>query len=70
MEPRQPSRLVKLNRGLIFVLSMTGLLMDGYQNADVPFSIALIVWLWLPVCTRVEVVTLNRVRPSRWRGNS
>ncbi len=54
MNTRQRSFLVNLNRTLIFVLTVIGLLMDGMQLSDLPVSIALLVWLWLPLCTRVE----------------
>ena len=47
MNTRQRNRLINLNRVLIFVLTLVGLLMDGL--------LALIVWLWLPLCTRLEV---------------
>jgi len=63
MSTRQRSFLVNLNRTLIFVLTLTGLLLDGIQLADVPVSIALLVWLWLPLCTRLEA---NLVR---WLGH-
>ena len=54
MNTRQRSFLVNLNRTLIFVLSLIGLLLDGMQLSDLPISIALLVWLWLPQCTRME----------------
>ncbi len=63
MSTRQRSFLVNLNRTLIFALTLTGLLLDGMQLADVPVSIALLVWLWLPLCTRLEA---NLVR---WIGH-
>ncbi len=61
MNTRQRSLLGNLNRGLILVLTLTGLLMDGYQGSDLPCTFAMIVWLWLPLCTRIEANILNRV---------
>lgn len=54
MNTRQRSFLVNLNRVLILALTSMGLLMDGLQRSDLPCTIALLVWLWLPLCTRVE----------------
>lgn len=61
MSPKQRSLLVNLNRLFIFLLSLAGLLMDGYHGADLPCGIALVVWLWLPFCARMEAKVLNRV---------
>jgi hypothetical protein len=55
MNARQRNRLINLNRVLIFVLSLGGLLMDGLQISDLLCTLALIVWLWLPLCARLEV---------------
>lgn len=55
-------RLVNFNRVLIFALTFAGLLMDGYQSADLPFTLALLVWLWLAVCTQMEARILSRLR--------
>jgi hypothetical protein len=63
MNTKQHSFLINLNRALIFVLTLLGLLMDGMQLADVPCSIALLVWLWLPLCTRMEAKLM------RWIGS-
>ena len=54
MNAKQRSLLVNLNRTLIFALTLGGLLLDGLQLADVPVSIAFLVCLWLPQCTRME----------------
>jgi hypothetical protein len=59
MNTKQRSFLVNLNRTLIFVLTLTGLLLDGIQFADLPVSIALLVWLWLPLCTRLEASLMH-----------
>ena len=55
MNARQHNRLINLNRLLILVLTLVGLLMDGLQISDLLCTLALIVWLWLPLCTRLEV---------------
>jgi len=54
MTTKQRSILVNFNRVLIFALTLTGLLMDGYQHSDLPVTLALGIWLWLAVCTRME----------------
>ncbi len=64
MNAKQRSFLVNLNRGLIFILAVTGLLMDGYQGSDLPSSFALVFWLWLPVCARLEANILKWVSPA------
>ena len=61
MNARQRNRLINLNRALIFVLTLGGLLMDGLQTADLLGTLALVVWLWLPLCTRLEVHLLHRI---------
>ncbi|MGI9294719.1 MAG: hypothetical protein ACR2PS_12115 [Pseudomonadales bacterium] len=65
MNARQRSFLVNLNRVLIFALTVTGLLMDGFQRSDLPCTFALIVWLWLPLCTRMEANVLTWVGSKR-----
>jgi len=61
MNARQRNRLINLNRVLIFVLTLGGLLMDGLQIADLLCMLSLFVWLWLPLCTRLEVQLLQRI---------
>ncbi len=62
MTTKQRSFLVNVNRVLIFALTVTGLLMDGYQHSDLPVTLALGTWLWLAVCTRMEANILSRAR--------
>jgi len=62
MGAKQRSRLVNFNRVLIFALTFAGLLMDGYQSADLPFTLALLVWLWLAVFTQMEANILRLAR--------
>ena len=62
MTTKQRSFLVNFNRVLILALTLTGLLMDGYQHSDLPVTLALGIWLWLAVCTRMEAKILNLVR--------
>ena len=49
MNARQRNRLMNLNRVLIFALTLGGLLLDGLQIADLLCTLALFVWLWLPL---------------------
>lgn len=62
MSTRQRSHLVNFNRLLILALTLTGLLMDGVQRADLPFTMALLVWLWLAVFARMQAKILSRAR--------
>jgi hypothetical protein len=61
MNAKHCSRLLNLNRVLIFVLTLVSLLMDGLQVADLFGTLALAVWLWLPLCTRLEAHLLHRI---------
>ncbi len=72
MNTKQRSFLVNFNRSLIFALTLTGLLLDGYQHSDLPVTLALGIWLWQAACTRMEENILSRARhhltSSRNRG--
>lgn len=61
MSSKQRNYLVNLNRVLIFTLTLVSLIMDGYQVSDLPCTFALIVWLWLPHCTRIEAKILKYI---------
>ena len=62
MDNRQHRRrLTNMNRGLIFALTVGGMLMDGPRLADLPCALALLVWLWLPLFIRLEALLLQRV---------
>jgi hypothetical protein len=70
MNARQRSRLTNINRVLIFALTLSGLLLDGLQLADPLCSMALFVWLWLPLCARLEAQLVHWIdcrhgRPDR-----
>lgn len=54
MNTRARSLLVTINRVCVLILSLTGLLMDGIQPADLPSGIAIPVWPWLPLWARIE----------------
>jgi len=65
MNAKQRSLVINLHRGLIFTLTLAGLLMDGYQHSDLLCTTALIVWLWLPLCIQFEANILKRVGTKR-----
>ncbi len=65
MSNKQRSLLTNFNRSVIFALTLLGLLMDGYQSADLPSTLGLVVWLWLPYCARLEANLLARVNAGR-----
>ena len=68
MSRKQRSYLSSMNRMIIFLLTVTGLLMDGFQSSDAPCTIALIVWLWLPLCTRIEVKAIDYINTLQSSG--
>ena len=70
MNTRQRTHLINANRGLIFALTLGGMLMDGLQLADLLCSLALFVWLWLPQCTRLEANLLHRLDTRHGSGRS
>ena len=41
-------RIHNLNRLLIVSLTLTGLLMNGYQDSDWVFALSVWIWIWLP----------------------
>ena len=61
MSHKQRSYLSNVNRMIIFLLTVAGLLMDGFQTSDIPCTIALIIWLWLPTCTRIETKAIDYI---------
>lgn len=61
MSRKQQNYLSNVNRMIIFLLTVAGILMDGFQYADILCAIALIVWLWLPLCTRIEAKAINYI---------
>ncbi|MCG6869969.1 MAG: hypothetical protein LJE91_14920 [Gammaproteobacteria bacterium] len=68
MNARRRSHLINLNRGLICALSLGGMVLDGLHVADLLCALALCLWLWLPLCTRLEAQLLQRVERKRgWR---
>lgn len=61
MSSKQRSFLSNMNRVFIFALTVAGLLMDGYQSADILCTFALVVWLWLPQCIKFEAKALKYI---------
>ncbi len=55
MTTRQRNQLTNINRLMIFSLTVVGLVMDGPHAADLFFSAASCIWLWMPVCMRMQV---------------
>ena len=63
MTRRQENRLIgHLNRLFIAGLSLTGMLLDGAQYADVMLGLAIVLWLWMPECRKLEIGILHRTR--------
>lgn len=65
MNARRRSHLINLNRGLIFALSLGGTVIDGLHVADLLCTLALCLWLWLPLCTRLEARLLQCAERKR-----
>lgn len=61
MSSKQRSYLSNMNRLFIFALTVTGLLMDGYQAADILCTSALVVWLWQPLFIKFEAKALKYI---------
>ena len=61
MSSKQRSYLSNMNRLFIFALTVTGLLMDGYQAADILCMSALVVWLWQPLFIKFEAKALKYI---------
>ena len=55
MTTKQCNQLTNINRLLILSLTVLGLAMDGPQAADLFFSAASCIWLWMPAWMRMEV---------------
>jgi hypothetical protein len=66
-DPR--NRLVNLNRVLVFVLTLGGLLMDGFRIADLLCTLAVCLWLWMPHCTRLEAQLLRWIARRQGAAN-
>ena len=65
MSTKKSKFLANLNRLFILVLTLIGMLMDGYQSAELPIILSLVFWLWLPVCTQLEEHVFNYVDGKR-----
>ncbi len=55
MTTKQRYQLTNINRLMIFSLTVVGLVMDWPQAADLFFSVASCIWLWMPGCMRMQV---------------
>lgn len=64
MSYKQRCQLTHVNRIAIFALSLVGLWMDGTQPSDFIFSATIVLWLWLPQCTRLEARLLEKIQRS------
>ena len=63
MTKRQENRMLKqLNRSLIAILSLIGLLSDGGQFADLLLEMTAILWLWSTELRALEAALLRWVR--------
>ena len=54
-------RMQGLNKIIIAILSIFGLLLDGLNDADWCYGISVILWLWLPECSRIETNVLKKL---------
>ena len=69
MKTHPRNRLVIVNRLLIFSLTLGGLVMDGFQIADLLCMLAVFLWLWMPQCTRIEVRLLRWINKAHVSAN-
>lgn len=61
MTNKQRSYLSNMNRIIIFSLTLAGLLIDGIHTSDILCTIAVFVWLWMPLCTRIETKAIDYI---------
>jgi len=52
--PKIRGRIHNINRVLIALLSVVGAVWDGFDVQDGFFTMALLLWLWMPECDRYE----------------
>jgi hypothetical protein len=63
MTTKQHERLLtNTNRGLFAALTLIGMLLDGFQVADLILELAVTLWLWMPESQSLEVAAFNWVR--------
>jgi len=56
---REKGIIHNINRLVIAGLSIIASTWDGLSTPDLLFTIALILWLWLPECDRIEEKILD-----------
>ncbi|MDP2565816.1 hypothetical protein [Pseudoalteromonas marina] len=59
---REKGVIHNLNRILIAALSLSASFMDGVSLQDFLFFVALVLWLWLPECDRIEERLLDKFK--------
>jgi len=65
MTKKQEIRIIDhLNRTVIAMLSLTGMMLDGWQLADMVLEAAVVLWLWLPEWRVVEHALLRHAQPG------
>ena len=65
MTDRQRRQLVNGNRMVIFVLTVTGMSLDGFVRADALLAVAALGWLWLPQWVSLESKLLRQLEEVR-----
>ena len=61
MTNRQENRIVaNINRIMIAVISLVGMLLNGADLADLLLEMAIIFWLWMPEIHALEITILHR----------
>lgn len=56
---REKGVIHNVNRILIAALSLSASFLDGIALQDFLFFVALVLWLWLPECDRIEEQLLD-----------
>lgn len=59
---RENQMLTHVNRALIAVLSLAGMLLDGGQLADLVLELAVVLWLWTPELHLLELALLRQAQ--------
>lgn len=63
--PKVRGRIHNINRGLIAALSVVGALWDGPDVQDGFFTLALLLWLWMPECDKFEEKLHDYIRKRK-----
>lgn len=62
---REKGVVHNINRIVIALLTIIASGMDGLNLQDLLFTVALLLWLWLPECDRIEATLLAHFKERK-----